>query len=51
VGAASSPLRPPAPAGCAFAANCPRVGERCRSEKPQLEDTGAGRVACFNPES
>jgi oligopeptide/dipeptide ABC transporter ATP-binding protein len=51
VGAASSPLRQPAPAGCAFAANCPRVGERCRSEKPQLEDTGAGRVACFNPES
>lgn len=33
---------------CVFAPRCPFAGERCRCEKPQLEDTGEnGQVACF----
>lgn len=33
---------------CVFAPRCPFAGERCRREKPQLEDTGEnGQVACF----
>ncbi len=50
-GATSLPLRPPASIGCAFASNCPRVGARCRSEKPGLEASSIGHIACFNPES
>ena len=39
------------PAGCAFAARCPRVMERCRGEKPALTEPRPGRlVACFAAE-
>ena len=39
------------PAGCAFAARCPRVMERCRRERPALTEPRAGRlVACFAAE-
>jgi oligopeptide/dipeptide ABC transporter ATP-binding protein len=39
------------PAGCAFAARCPRVMERCRREKPALSEPRPGRlVACFAAE-
>ncbi|HTR84750.1 MAG TPA: ABC transporter ATP-binding protein [Reyranella sp.] len=38
------------PAGCAFAARCPRVMERCRRERPELTPTRAGLVACFAAE-
>ena len=37
------------PAGCAFASRCPQVQDRCRTEKPQLHDAGAGKVACHFP--
>jgi len=37
------------PAGCAFAGRCPQAQARCRSEKPALQDTGAGKVACHFP--
>jgi oligopeptide/dipeptide ABC transporter ATP-binding protein len=36
------------PAGCAFAARCPRAFDRCRVERPPLVQVGAGRqAACF----
>jgi oligopeptide/dipeptide ABC transporter ATP-binding protein len=36
--------------GCSFAGRCPRVQPRCRSDRPMLEDCGAGqRAACWNP--
>jgi peptide/nickel transport system ATP-binding protein len=36
------------PAGCAFAARCPRVMPRCRLERPELAQAAPGRlVACF----
>jgi oligopeptide/dipeptide ABC transporter ATP-binding protein len=39
------------PVGCAFAARCPRVMERCRREKPALTEPRPGRrVACFAAE-
>jgi len=39
------------PQGCAFAARCPFVTERCRSEDPKLEALSADhRVACFEAE-
>ena len=39
------------PAGCAFAARCPKVMERCRRERPQLTEPAPGRlVACFAAE-
>jgi peptide/nickel transport system ATP-binding protein len=39
------------PVGCAFAARCPRVMERCRHEKPALTEPRPGRlVACFAAE-
>ena len=38
--------------GCAFAARCPLVMERCRRETPQLEVKAPGHVAaCFAQES
>jgi oligopeptide transport system ATP-binding protein len=38
------------PPGCAFAARCANVSERCRRERPALADTDAGgRVACHHP--
>ncbi len=36
--------------GCAFAARCPRVAERCRVERPLLRDGGEGAaMACHYP--
>jgi oligopeptide/dipeptide ABC transporter ATP-binding protein len=59
------PGQPPQPGellqGCAFAPRCPRAAERCRAERPLLEDIGsanagganaggnARRVACHFP--
>jgi oligopeptide/dipeptide ABC transporter ATP-binding protein len=38
------------PPGCAFAPRCPFAGERCRTERPSLVATEAGRrLACFHP--
>jgi oligopeptide transport system ATP-binding protein len=41
------PGQPPQPgdsvAGCAFAPRCPRAAERCRVERPLLEDVGSSR--------
>jgi oligopeptide transport system ATP-binding protein len=50
------PGQPPqpgdSPAGCAFAPRCPRAAERCRVERPPLQDVGAGRLAaCHFPVS
>ncbi len=50
------PGQPPqpgdSPAGCAFAPRCPRAAERCRVERPMLQDVGAGRLAaCHFPVS
>jgi peptide/nickel transport system ATP-binding protein len=35
------------PEGCAFNPRCPRVFERCRSQRPALVDAGATRAACW----
>lgn len=36
--------------GCPYAARCPRVLERCRTQRPERRAIGAGReVACHNP--
>jgi len=36
------------PPGCAFAGRCPEVQERCRRERPSLEEkAGGGPVACW----
>jgi len=35
------------PAGCAFNPRCPKVVDRCRSERPDLMDAGATRAACW----
>ena len=35
------------PPGCAFNPRCPRVMNRCRSERPDLLDAGATRAACW----
>jgi len=35
------------PAGCAFNPRCPRVMDRCRTERPELLDAGATRAACW----
>ena len=57
------PGQPPQPGealeGCAFAPRCPRAGERCRTERPLLEDSSAAKalasaspgVACHFPVS
>jgi peptide/nickel transport system ATP-binding protein len=38
------------PAGCAFAARCPRVTDACRSARPRLEhDEDGHAVACIHP--
>lgn len=37
------------PAGCAFCPRCTFASERCKLQKPELEDLGQARtVACFN---
>ena len=35
------------PSGCAFHPRCPRVIDRCRLERPELEAAGATRAACW----
>ncbi len=35
------------PPGCAFNPRCPRVFDRCLSERPDLLDAGATRAACW----
>ena len=35
------------PSGCAFHPRCPRSGERCRHERPDLMPAGATRAACW----
>ena len=35
------------PQGCAFNPRCPKVFDRCRSERPDLLDAGATRAACW----
>jgi oligopeptide/dipeptide ABC transporter ATP-binding protein len=38
------------PDGCAFAPRCPKAGERCRAERPDLLfDEDAHGVACWYP--
>jgi oligopeptide transport system ATP-binding protein len=38
------------PAGCAFAPRCPRAAERCRVERPALQEAGAAHLAaCHFP--
>lgn len=47
------PGSPPSPAevgeGCPFAPRCPRVMDRCHSERPPLEHLREHPVACWNP--
>jgi dipeptide transport system ATP-binding protein len=40
-----SPLNPPH--GCAFHPRCPLAFERCPIERPELEEKGGVKVACF----
>ena len=35
------------PQGCAFNPRCPRVFDRCKSERPELTDAGGTRAACW----
>ena len=35
------------PKGCAYNPRCPKVFERCRSERPDLFEAGATRAACW----
>ena len=43
-----SPLNPPP--GCRFHPRCPAAIERCRQQRPPLQDLGQGRqVACHFP--
>jgi len=37
------------PPGCAFNPRCPRVVDRCRSERPELAEVGATNAACWRP--
>jgi oligopeptide/dipeptide ABC transporter ATP-binding protein len=38
-------------AGCVFAGRCPRVLDRCRTERPPMAPLGPGRAAaCWNPQ-
>ncbi|MCE2483693.1 MAG: ATP-binding cassette domain-containing protein, partial [Alphaproteobacteria bacterium] len=38
------------PAGCPYAARCPRVADRCRRERPAMERRAPGRrIACHRP--
>ena len=38
------------PAGCPYAARCPRVADRCRRERPAMERRASGRrIACHRP--
>ena len=35
------------PPGCAFHPRCPHVFDRCRRERPELQDAGVTRAACW----
>jgi len=35
------------PRGCAYNPRCPKVFDRCRSERPELLDAGTTRAACW----
>ena len=35
------------PSGCAFHPRCPRAIDRCLRDRPELEDAGATRAACW----
>ncbi len=48
-GSVPSPLLPLA--GCRFAARCPLVIDRCRTEAPELRTLGGSRVACHVAEA
>ncbi|HET9037173.1 MAG TPA: ABC transporter ATP-binding protein [Myxococcaceae bacterium] len=37
------------PPGCAFHPRCPRASERCRMERPPLEQLGDAELACWHP--
>ena len=37
------------PRGCAFNPRCPRAADRCRQERPELQEAGATRAACWLP--
>jgi peptide/nickel transport system ATP-binding protein len=37
------------PTGCAFHTRCPRASDRCRSERPPLEQLGNAELACWHP--
>jgi peptide/nickel transport system ATP-binding protein len=43
-GEVPNPLNPPT--GCAFHPRCPWANERCRRERPALQPSAAGVVAC-----
>jgi peptide/nickel transport system ATP-binding protein len=43
-GEVPNPLNPPS--GCAFHPRCPHANARCESERPQMLDMAAARVAC-----
>ncbi len=43
-GEVPNPLNPPG--GCAFNPRCPHANERCRNERPALQEIGGVRVAC-----
>ncbi len=40
------------PPGCPYAARCPKVQDRCRRERPELQPVGRGEqvAACFYPD-
>jgi peptide/nickel transport system ATP-binding protein len=35
------------PTGCAFNPRCPKVFDRCKAERPELQDRGATQAACW----
>jgi peptide/nickel transport system ATP-binding protein len=35
------------PPGCAFNPRCPRVFDRCRTERPELRAVGGSQAACW----
>ncbi len=43
-GEVPSPINPPS--GCTFHPRCPLANERCRAERPELQPTAGGFVAC-----
>jgi oligopeptide transport system ATP-binding protein len=47
---AGNPPQPGEPTdACAFAPRCSRAAERCRTERPQLQGSPGGKVACHFP--